>query len=73
LERIRNKMLELQDIRGNVFAYDYEGVKIKVENSGFSVWKSALGYSLFAEDNSKSYFDTLEQAKVWIDLNRAGA
>ena len=66
-------MLELQDIRGNVFAYDYEGVKIKVENSGFSVWKSALGYSLFAEDNSKSYFDTLEQAKVWIDLNRAGA
>jgi len=69
----RDKMNAIENIRGDVFAYNYEGVAIRVEDSGFSVWKSALGYSIFAEDNSKSYFDTLEEAKTWIDLNRRSA
>jgi len=68
-----NEIQADENTKGEIYAYFYQGVKIKVENKGFSVWKSALGYSLFAEDNSKSYFDTLEQAKVWIDLNRPGA
>ena len=66
-------MIEIENIRGDVFSYNYEGVAIRVEDSRFSVWKSALGYSLFSRDNTKKYFDTLEQAKVWIDLNRVGA
>jgi len=63
-------MEAVQDYRGEVFAYLYDGVTIRVEDNGFSLWKSSLGYSMFTEDNTKSYFDTLEQAKVWIDLNR---
>lgn len=66
-------MKRLENTKGNVYAYEYEGVTIKVEDGFFTVWRSALGYSIFAADNKKSYFDTLKQAQVWIDLNRVGA
>jgi hypothetical protein len=61
-----NKMTALENTKGQVYAYEFRGVKIKVEGDKFSVWKSALGYSLFATDNEKYYFGSLEETKAWI-------
>ena len=63
----------LQDYRGNIYAYKYQGVTIKVEGLGFTFWKSALGYDLFAADNKKLYFHTLADAKARIDREQVSA
>jgi hypothetical protein len=66
-------MKRLENTKGNVFAYRYKGVTIRVEDLAFTFWKSSVGYDLFSKDNTKLYFDTLEDAKARIDREKVGA
>jgi len=72
----------LQDYKGNIYAYRYQGVTIRVDtehrcekhqSSVFTFWKSALGYDLFDRSNTKLYFDTLADAKARIDRKQVSA
>ena len=60
-------MEALENYKGEIYAYNYNEVTIRVTDSGYSLWKSNLGFSLFAEDNVKWHFLELETAKQVID------
>jgi hypothetical protein len=56
-----------ENTKGEIFAYDYKGVTIRPEGNQLTVWKSALGYSLFSPDNKKYFFDSLNEVKWFIE------
>ena len=66
-------MKALQNTKGQVYAYNYQGVTIRQEGLAFSFWRAALGYDMFSQDNIKLYFDNLQDAKDWIDQKKVGA
>ena len=57
------------DTKGDIYAYEYKGVKIRVHNTTFSVSKAALGFPLFDDRVNHFWFDTIREAKWFIDDN----
>lgn len=63
-------MEALENYKGEIYAYKYDGVMVRVEDTGFSMWMSHMGMSIFSPHNSKVHFDTLEEAARFIDLEK---